>query len=275
MTTEPPPLAQPAATTPPSPPPPPSSTLGGLRELVYFLAAAFALFLIVQFGALYFLVWEAAQHSPGSDWAELSREVSERHQGNAFLIVPVQTISYALLLLLLYVLIRRRGLPFWSSLAICRLPAGQVAAALVAGMLLALLIQLANALYPPPEPLALDRLFTSRAAAQLIVAASILLAPLVEEIVFRGYIYGLLERIGGVTAAVLASGLLFGSIHFPQLWPGFFQMVLLCVVGLVFSITRAQTGNTTAAITVHFGYNATISALFLLSPAFRALPALS
>jgi len=275
MTTEPPPLSEPVAAAPPPPPPPSSSTHGGLRELAYFLLAAFALFLIVQFTALYFLVWEAAQRSPGRDWTELSREVSERHQGNTFLIVPVQAVSYALLLLLLYILIRRRGLPFWSSLAVSRLPAGQVATALVAGVLLALLVQLANALYPPPEPLALDRLFSSRAAAQLIMVASILLAPLVEEIVFRGYIYGLLERIWGATSAVLASGLLFGSIHFAQLWPGFFQMFLLCVVGLVFSVTRAQTGNTSAAIAVHFGYNATISALFLLSPAFRALPALS
>jgi len=269
MTTEPPPLTEPL----PQPPPSPASTLGGLRELVYFLVAAFALFLVVQFSALYFLVWEAAQDSPGRDWAELSREVSERNQGNAFLIVPVQVVSYALLLLLLYALLRLRGLPFWSSLAVSRLPAGQVATALVAGVLLALLVQLANALFPPSEPLALDRLFTSRAAAQLIMAASLLLAPLVEEIVFRGYIYGLLERVWGAAAAVLASGLLFGSIHFPQLWPGFFQMFLLCVVGLVFSLSRAQTGNTTAAIAVHFGYNATISALFLLSPAFRALPA--
>ncbi|MGH9804195.1 MAG: lysostaphin resistance A-like protein, partial [Candidatus Acidiferrales bacterium] len=210
MTTEPPPLSEPVAAAPPSPPP--LAPLGGLRELVYFLLAAFALFLVVQFTALYFLVWEAAQQSPGSDWAELSREVSERHQTNAFLIVPVQAISYALLLLLLYILIRRRGLPFWSSLAVRRLPSGLTATALVAGALLALLVQLANALFPPPEPLALDRLFSTRTAAQLIIAASLLLAPLVEEIVFRGYIYGLLERLWGATAAVLASGLLFGSI---------------------------------------------------------------
>lgn len=275
MTTEPPLLSEPAAPAPQSPVLPASPSLGGLRELVYFLIAAFALFLVVQFSALYLLVWKAAQQSPGQDWVELTREISERHQGNAFLIVPVQAASYALLLLLLYLLIRRRGLPFWSSLAVRRLSGGQVATALVAGVLLAILVQLANVLFPPPEPLALDRLFSSRAAAQLIIAASLLLAPLVEEIVFRGYIYTLLERIWSSTAAVLASGLLFGSIHFPQLWPGFFQMFLLCVVGVVFSLARAQTGNTTAAIAAHFGYNATISLLFLLSPAFRALPALS
>lgn len=271
MTTEPPPLSEPAIVA--SPPPAPS--LGGLRELTFFLLAALALFLVIQVAALNLLVWETAQRSPGRDWTELSREVSERHQSDAFLIVPVQAISYALLLILLYALVRRRNLPFWSSLAVRPLPAGHAATAVVAGILLAMLIQLANAIVPPPEPLALDRLFSSRAAAQLIMAASLLLAPLVEEIVFRGYIYGLLERVGGTAAAVLASGLLFGSIHFPQLWPGYFQMLLLCVVGLVFSLTRAQTGNTTASIVLHFGYNATISVLFMLSPAFRALPALS
>ena len=270
MTTEPPPLFEPVVQAPP----PPSPSLGGLRELLVFLLSALALFLFVQFSALYVLAWRAAQESPGRQWAELLREVSDRHQGNAFLVVPIQAISYGLLLILLCALVRRRGLPFWSSLAVRRLPMNQVAPALVAGALLAMLIQLANALFPPPEPLALDRLFSSRAAAQLIMATSLLLAPLVEEIVFRGYIYTLLERIWGTAAAVLASGLLFGSIHFPQLWPGYFQMLLLCVVGLVFSLTRAQTGSTTASIVIHFGYNATISLLFLFSPAFRALPAL-
>jgi membrane protease YdiL (CAAX protease family) len=272
MTAGPPPLSNPVSSPTPSPASPAAPSLGGLRELVSFLVAAFALFLLVQFSALYFLVWEAAKTSSGQDWAELSREVSERHQADAFLIVPVQAVSYALLLLLLFILLRRRGLPFWSSLAVRRLSGGQMTTAFAAGVLLAILVQLANVLFPPPEPLAFDRLFSSRAAAQLIIAASLLLAPLVEEIVFRGYIFTLLERLWSTTPAVLASGLLFGSIHFPQLWPGVFQMFLLCVVGIVFSLARAQTGNTTAAIATHFGYNAAISVLFLLSPAFRALP---
>jgi membrane protease YdiL (CAAX protease family) len=98
------------------------------------------------------------------------------------------------------------------------------------------------------------------------------MAPLVEELIFRGYIYTVLERLWGVAPAVLLSGVLFGSIHFPQLWPGYFQMFLLCVVGVVFSLARARTGTTLASVALHFGYNAAISLLFLFSENFRDLP---
>ena len=255
--------------------PPRLPSLGDVRELLLFLLAALALFILVQSAALYLLAASTRPEHPGLPWPELLRQVAERHQFDAFFAVPVQVVYYALLLLLLYAMVRaRRGLPFWSSLALRSLPWGHAVQALAAGILLALLINLLNLVIPPPEPLAFDRLFTGRAAALLIISASLLLAPLVEEIVFRGYIYGVLERLWGVTPAVLGSGLLFGSIHFPQLWPGFFQMLLLCLVGVVFSLARARTGTTVASIVLHFGYNATISFFFLLSPTFRALPAL-
>lgn len=265
------PLSEPA----PGLPTPRLASRGSLRELLLFLLAAVALFILVQSAALYLLAARARQADPAVPWPHLLRQVAERHQFDAFFAVPVQAAYYVLLLLLLYAIVRaRRGLPFWSSLAVRSLPWGHTAQALTAGILLALLVNFLNLVIPPPEPLAFDRLFTGRAAALLIISASLLLAPLAEEIVFRGYIYGVLERLWGVTPAVLGSGFLFGSIHFPQLWPGFFQMLLLCLVGVVFSLARARTGTTVASIVLHFGYNATISFFFLLSPTFRALPAL-
>lgn len=265
----------PASTLTPETPPPAPPSLGGLRELLLFLLSALALLFGIQLLAIHLLAWLALRQTPGRDWAGLLREVSERSQSDAFVLVPVQFIAYILLLFLLYALVRlHRRLPFWTSLALRPLPWSQVPPALIAGVLLAFFVQFASNLIPPPEPLALDRLFSSRAAAQLIVAASLLLAPFVEEIIFRGYIYTLLERLWGMGPAVAASGLLFGAIHVPQLWPGYFQMALLCLVGVVFALSRAQSGNTTVSILLHFGYNATISGLFLLSPTFRALPAL-
>ena len=103
---------------------------------------------------------------------------------------------------------------------------------------------------------------------------AILAAPLAEELVFRGYIYTLIESRWSVAAAILTSGLMFGAIHFPQLWPGYAQMATLCVVGLAFSATRALTGSTTAAVLMHFSYNAMLSVGFLYSDEFANLPAL-
>jgi membrane protease YdiL (CAAX protease family) len=174
---------------------------------------------------------------------------------------------------LLYLLVtHRHRLPFGQSLRLRPLPVSQLGQGLVAGALLALLVNFLNAIFPPVETPAFERLFSSQAAALLVIAASLLMAPLVEELIFRGYIYTVLERLWGVVPAVLLSGVLFGSIHFPQLWPGYFQMFLLCVVGVVFSLARARTGTTLASVALHFGYNAAISLLFLFSENFRDLP---
>ena len=256
-------------------PPAPAQRLGGLPDLFLFLFGAVALFVLVQVAAASLLLYDARQKNPGLTWSEVVELVNRRVEFNAFFAIPVQLVYYALLLLLLYALVRgRRGVPFWSGLALRPLPAAQAGSALFAGVVLALVIQSANLLVPPPQELPFDRLFSSRAAVWLIIGASLLVAPLVEELVFRGYIYTVIEGVWGVAVAVLASGLLFGAIHFPQLHPGYFQMGLLCVVGIVFSWARARTGTLLASVLLHFGYNATLSAAFLASEQFRKLASL-
>lgn len=254
--------------------PPPGRPLSGLLELVFFIASAAGLFFLVQFIALSFLVYGAYRQNPETALPRLTRQVVERVQYNAFFAVPLQVVYYALLLLLLYALVRSRGgQPFWSSLAVHPLARANWLRALAAGMALAVLIQLANVIAPPPENIPFDRLFSSRAAAWLIMAASLLVAPFVEELVFRGYIYSLLEHIWGTKSAVVISGVLFGVIHLTQLYPAYFQVGLLCLVGIVFSLARARTGTVLASMLLHFGYNATLSLLFVISPQFRSLPA--
>ncbi len=264
------------APTPPAPPPaaeaPPAPSLGGLRELAFFLLTAVLLLFAVQIAAFAGLVFYFQQQNPGVDWSELAPRVQESVQSNALFLVPVQVLYYGLVVGLLYVLVRARGgLRFWAALRVTRLRADIILPALAGGFLLALLVSLASRLVPPPEPLPFDKLFTSRAAALLVVGASLLVAPLAEELIFRGYIYALLERRWGTGTAVLTSGVLFGSIHFLQLWPGYFQMALLCLVGVTFSLARARTGSTTASMLMHLGYNATISLGYLFSPEFRQL----
>jgi membrane protease YdiL (CAAX protease family) len=142
----------------------------------------------------------------------------------------------------------------------------------VAGLIFAPVIQVGNLLFPPPEPLLFDKLFTSKTAVWMLLPMAVFAAPLMEELVFRGYLYGVLERLGGPRLAIYLSGILFGSIHFPQLYPGLFQMALICVVGIAFSFARARTGTVVAAIAVHFGYNLALSLLYFISPHFRSLP---
>ena len=242
-------------------------------ELLLFAFLSVSLYIVVQVAAVTLVMVQARQRQPGVPWDELNRQVLERLQYSVSFLVPVQIIYYVLLLAVLWLLIcRLRGEPFNSGLAFHPFPAKHIGLGVLGGLLFAPVIQFANLLVPPPEPLLFDKLFTSQTAVLMLLSLAVLVAPLMEELIFRGYLYGLLQRLWGENAAVLLSGFLFGAIHFYQLSPGYFQMVLICVVGIVFSAVRARTGTVVAAIAVHFGYNLALSLLYFLSPHFRNLP---
>lgn len=267
-----------SGTTPPTDsaplttPPPISAenkTLGGIGSLTIFLLVSVVLLFLVQLAGIGIAALVFTLNNDGSGSI---RSYLEQLQFNAFVVVPVQLAVFAALAGWLYFTVKVvRGLPFRAGLALR--PVSMVTAGTTIGMgfLLAIVVNVANAFFPPTKELGIEKLFTSRDAALLILGLAILAAPLMEELFFRGYIYTLLERLWGQTPAILTSGLLFGTIHIPQLWPGYFQIATLGVVGIVLSLVRARTGNTTAAILMHLGYNATLSAGFLLSPEFQKL----
>ena len=87
-----------------------------------------------------------------------------------------------------------------------------------------------------------------------------LLAPVLEETIFRGYIYPVVARSFGVTAGILVTGTLFGLLHASQLWGGWAQIALLILVGIVFTYARARTHTVLASYLLHVSYN---SFLFL------------
>jgi hypothetical protein len=264
-----PPPLEPPATSEPEVVRRPSAWL----ELILFLVLAFTLYLVVQVAAVAIVLFLAHRQQPDVPWSTLNRELAESLQYNVHFLVPVQLIYYGALLVVLWLLIcRLRGESFAAGLAFRSFAPKYISLGVLAGLLFAPAIQAANLLIPPPEPLLFDKLFTSKSAVWMLLSLAVLVAPLMEELIFRGYVYGVLERLGGQSLAVVATGILFGSIHFPQLYPGYFQMALICVVGLVFSAVRARTGTVVAAIAVHFGYNLALSLLYFLSPHFRSLP---
>jgi len=88
----------------------------------------------------------------------------------------------------------------------------------------------------------------------------VLVAPVVEELFFRGLLLGTLRERWGTLAAVIGSSLFFGATHFQPL-----QFAGLTAAGLVFAAAVVKTGRLGTAIAVHVGFNATtFTALVLL-----------
>ncbi|MEI3612699.1 CPBP family intramembrane glutamic endopeptidase [Pseudogracilibacillus sp. SO30301A] len=87
-----------------------------------------------------------------------------------------------------------------------------------------------------------------------------IIAPIVEEIVFRGVIYKYFRVKLGVPIAILLNGFLFGISHAPS-W----ELVLnAAVMGVFFAYIYERSGTLWIPIIVHGITNATVTTLFFL-----------
>lgn len=94
--------------------------------------------------------------------------------------------------------------------------------------------------------------------------SSILIAPVMEEIIFRGFVYTRLKRGMPVWLAAVLSAALFGAMHGNLLWSAY---TFISGVILVWCFERY--GSLAASILLHMAFNTAGEALFLIP----ALPA--
>lgn len=84
----------------------------------------------------------------------------------------------------------------------------------------------------------------------MIIAFAVAIAPIVEEFVFRFFIYGVLKRYVGSLLGVILSSLLFAAAHahFPSFVP-------LFVLGSCFAIAYEWSGSILVSMTMHSLFN--------------------
>jgi len=88
-----------------------------------------------------------------------------------------------------------------------------------------------------------------------MLLASGVIAPVCEEVFFRGYLQGVFARYGAAQAAVMTS-LLFAAAHGLGA-----DMAVYVLLGLVFTAYVLRTGSVLAPVLVHMAYNVTLVVL--------------
>jgi membrane protease YdiL (CAAX protease family) len=178
---------------------------------------------------------------------------------------------YASLFFFLYVtLALLRNDPFWRSLGWRKIkPDGSARAKnpltyFFAGCGLSLFVAIATSRIQTPKDIPIQELFKYRNTALLFMAMAVFIAPLVEETIFRGYLYPVLARTFGVATGIFTTGVLFGLMHGAQLGWTWTLVALLTFVGVVFTTVRARTGSVLASYMLHLGYNSFIAATALI-----------
>jgi membrane protease YdiL (CAAX protease family) len=85
-----------------------------------------------------------------------------------------------------------------------------------------------------------------------VMVAAVLIAPVTEELLFRGYFYPVLKRIAGPLPAALGVSLLFGAIHNNALgMPG------LTLLALALTLAYEWSGSILVPMFMHAWFNAT------------------
>ena len=243
-------------------------------HLVVFLIFGFSSLLIVQIGAV--LLLSANKHLT-------QKQLQQMIESKPQFLVGTNVLWYALLFLFLYMTLAvLRGLPFWRSLGWKRLrsdsPTGRGSPWMyfLSGCGLAIFVALASSRVKNVDHVPIQELFKSRTGAMLLMAMAVFVAPLVEETVFRGYLYplfaskfsGLAQNAGadppgairfGTFVGIVITGTLFGLMHGAQLGWTWGLVGLLTLVGIIFTFARAWTGTVLASFLLHLGYNSMIA----------------
>ena len=186
-------------------------------------------------------------------------------------IVLAQLLAYILVFSLMYFLVKRdHGQDFWRAI---RWNWPQKWSSYVfGGIVLALALQAFAHLLPMPKNLPIDQFFQTAREAYLLSIFGMSLAPLLEELFFRGFLYPVLARRLGTAAGIFLTALAFALIHGAQLMYAWGPVLVIFLVGLVLTLVRAVTKSVAASLLIHMAYNGTISlAMFAATSGFRHL----
>jgi len=192
------------------------------------------------------------------------------------IIVAGQAVAYVLLIAYMYVLVtRERRRPDFLAAIHWNWPRN-IAPYVVIGFVLSLALQLLSHLLPMPKNLPIDTFFRTSAEAWVLTIFGITLAPLMEELFFRGFLYPVLVRGIGKSIAILCTAFCFALLHGSQLMFAWGPVLVIFLVGMILTMVRAYTNSVAAGLLIHITYNGTISILmFAATDGFRHLEKLN
>lgn len=185
--------------------------------------------------------------------------------GKAMKALPGQFLGYILWFVALRCLLfMKYNRPFWSSLG-WRWPREGLARYMTLGLLLTVFVIMLGALLRTPQLKSpMDDLMDSTVAITLVGFSAVALAPVCEELAFRGFLQPLLQHSAGPWRAVFLTALPFALLHGAQYAWNWQRLLLLLAAGSTFGWVRMRSGSTLAATATHATYNFSYFMTFIL-----------
>jgi membrane protease YdiL (CAAX protease family) len=162
---------------------------------------------------------------------------------------------------------------------------------LIGGVVLSLVVQFLSNYLPVPKTLPIDDFFRTRADVWMVAIFGTFMAPIFEELAFRGFLlpslasaWDWLSRrsdpslwsIQALISSCTVTSIAFALVHADQLAHAWAPLLVLFAVSLVLCLVRLSTRSLAASTFIHATYNGTIfTILFFGTGGFRHLDKIS
>jgi membrane protease YdiL (CAAX protease family) len=218
--------------------------------------AAILVFTLVAIFVFTLLALLVARHFPGYKNASFADVAMD-----ARVVIGAQTAAYPVVLLFIFMMVRTRANQQFGKAIQWNWPGMVAPGYVVGGVVLAIVVESLARYLPIPKSLPMDTYFHDATSAYMMAIFGITLAPLLEELFFRGLLYPLLRRASGVAVAVLLTSVAFAAIHGAQLGYAWAPVLSIFVVGVALTLVRVRTNSVAASFLTHSGYNFALFAL--------------
>ncbi len=244
------------------------ATVDLLDVLLVSVMAVLAFFV---FGSIAVGIFMRTHHLQGPGTKAIEDAITK----NAFFIVSTESVTYLAVVGFMVFLVWTRHRMSLSRAIQWNLPGGRVAVnALIIGAALAVVSDIGEVVFHRwiPDSLPITEFFKDRPSALLLAAFGILVAPLMEELLFRGFLYPALARWTGSLISIVVTASAFTIVHGAQLGYSWAPLLLIFIVGVALTVTRVVTRSVATGVIVHMTYNfVLLLQTFVVTHGFRQM----
>ncbi len=209
-------------------------------------------------GVLLMALWATSQLNPDSVAASVN---------NGMFVGSIGALGGLGTLTLIYAVVTRlRKRPFRATIGL--IGRAYVWRAAFGAVLLGGLMDVVTlAVRKPIVPDVLRPLFTGTAGVAAMIAFTVVVTPLVEELLFRGVLFPVAARNFGTLGGVLLVSVLFGFAHVVTYGLDAYLIAQTLLAGLYLTWLRARTGSLVPSVAAHAALNlyATMEAVVLVN----------
>ncbi len=230
----------------------------------------FAIFFFGMLFLTFFLGLAAyAALKPLMGWQSSTQSLGQ----NTFFLLGVQFAFYILLFAYIYFLVvYHYRLRFWKGIQWGHLTGKAIMQYVAGGVVVAITVQLIPVFLPDKRQFPLEHLFSSPGSSYAVAVFAVIVAPFMEELIFRGVLFSIFETRVGLRFAIVVTAILFAAMHVPEYQGAWDHLFMIFLVGLVFSLVRGLTKRLAPCVVLHVTYNGCLMVgLFVVTSHFRIM----